>query len=193
MWARFVAVDEEMIASTVKVLQTRLCSKARKNAIVNNTNPIAKNICFFHGMSCKNHSSVSVLFAVLKDVPKLPPSLRVKTSSWLIKENDFWVWDKAYSNWESSSHAERQFLSLCISVINQLHILESSRHHSCLIFWLDTFNSCIEEKMLLNSQNVPKNIKLWANPYLKLDKLKLTLQTVTTNPSISTCHWIHAS
>jgi len=43
-----LAVDEKVVATAVEVFQTILRTNARQHSIVNNSNAIAEDVCFFH-------------------------------------------------------------------------------------------------------------------------------------------------
>lgn len=72
-----IAVDEQVVTSSVELLQSVLGPQTSKHSVVDDTDAIAKDICFFHRMSCQKHGSPLFAFAVLQDVPYLSSSVRI--------------------------------------------------------------------------------------------------------------------
>jgi len=87
----FLAVNEQVVSSTVQVFKSLLGANAGENTVVNYTNTRAEDVCFFHGVSGQHHGSVAVTLAVLQDVPQLTTGVWIKTCGRLVKEYNFRV------------------------------------------------------------------------------------------------------
>lgn len=81
------AVDLKMIASTVERLQSRLRSYTSHNTLVDDSNSIAKNICLLHRVSGQHNCTLASAFG--QDVPHLSSALRIESSGWFVKIDDF--------------------------------------------------------------------------------------------------------
>ena len=58
--------------------------------MVDNANSAAENVSFLHRVRGEDHGSIFLIFAVLEDVPKLSPGVRVKASGGLVQEDYLW-------------------------------------------------------------------------------------------------------
>ena len=84
-----LAIDEEVIATSVYGFQSDLGSTASEDALAHYTNTVAEYVSFLHRMSGKNDGSLSFLGA--EDVPELSPVLGVESSRGFIEEDNFGV------------------------------------------------------------------------------------------------------
>ena len=86
----FITIYKHMISTTIFFFKSLLGSKACHYSVIYYTDSVAEDICFFHGMCRKYHSSVA-FFYFLEDCPQLSSRFWIKTCCWLIKEDDLWV------------------------------------------------------------------------------------------------------
>lgn len=84
-----------MIATTIQTLQPILGSQAHEHAVVDDADPVAKDIGFLHRVGGQHHGSILIFLAVLQNVPKLTTSFRVQTCRWLVEKDDLWAGHQA--------------------------------------------------------------------------------------------------
>ena len=180
-----LAVDLQVVASTVEALQPHLRGNASQNTVGDDGDTLAEDISFFHRVSCQDDGSLSLESS--KNVPKLSATLWVQSSRRLIKIDDLWVRDQSDGHRKSSLHTSRKGFGFEICSWCELYIFKCLLDKLFFFMWWNTFDSSIENKMFSDSHIFPKDIKLWAVTNLKLNSLKLMLDIESSNPCISFC------
>jgi hypothetical protein len=94
-----------MIATSVEILQAVLRTNAFKYTVADYSDTVTKDIRFFHGMCSENNGASLIILAFLKNVPQLPPCLRVKPSRGLIQKHDLRVGHETNGDRKSAFHS----------------------------------------------------------------------------------------
>ena len=87
-----------LVADTELVLDVLRASETTEDAATNHDTELGrKSLGLFHRVSRQNNSRFLVsLGDLLDDLPHEPPSFRVHTSRWLIKQNNGWVSEQCH-------------------------------------------------------------------------------------------------
>src|SRR3989344_3918821 len=67
------------------------CVKINYFPIIHDGYAITEVICFFHVVGCKYYGYFFLLVQILYIIPDVPSCLWIKTYSWLIEEEYFWM------------------------------------------------------------------------------------------------------
>mgnify|MGYP006932395176 CR=1 FL=1 len=137
-----LAVELEVVATTVKTLQSHLRGNTSQDSISYDCDSLTKNISFFHGVS--GQDDCSLILESGKNIPKLTTIFWIKTSGWFIKINDFGVRNQADSNRESPLHSSRESFCLMVGLIGKLDILEGLGNHFLFFVRRDALYSRVE-------------------------------------------------
>jgi hypothetical protein len=98
-----LAVELEVVASTVETLQSHLRSNTSQDSVGYDCNSLAENVSFFHGMSSQDDSSLVLESG--ENIPELTTIFWIKTSGWLVKIDDLGVRNQADCDRESPLHS----------------------------------------------------------------------------------------
>jgi hypothetical protein len=132
------------------------------------------------------------LFALSKDVPDVSPGLRVETGGGLIQKHNFRLSNQGNSDGESSSHSEREVLTLDMLLRIQLDFLHTPLNQFVFILRLDSLQPGVEKQVLFDGHLRPVDIKLGAETDLELDLLQLRVDVIASDPGISRSGLVHA-
>lgn len=105
-----LAVDEQVIAASVEVLQAGLRADALEHPVAHDADAAAKHVRLFHRVRSQHDGTLLVVAAVLKDVPQLPPSLRVQACGGLVQEHYRGIRHQADRDGEPALHTQGQGL-----------------------------------------------------------------------------------